>query len=805
MRVQALLVLGLLAMRSYGAEWRSLSIEPRDISLSGPGAAQRYVVTATDANGVDHDVTTMAVASSSRPDVAGVASRTISGKAGGQAEVRVRLGTLSAMTRVSVGKERADLSVAFSPDVISILTTKGCNSSNCHGAIAGKSGFKLSLFGYDIEADHKMILPRVRVDQPQESLFLRKPSFVVAHGGGKVLPAGSNEYQTVLTWLKQGARLDSTGPRIVRLEMYPQERTVMVNTPDLGVVVMARLSDGTTRDMTGEVRYETSDESIAKLGVAGLLKAGTPGLATILARAMGKAATTQVGVIGEASGGGSTAANNFIDDLVFGKLRRMNLRPSALSTDNEFLRRVYIDAIGRVPKVEERRKFLASPNRTALIDELLDHPEFVSYRTLKFEDWFRNTQLYSQGRPMGSFKYWVKDQVAVDRPYDLMVKDLLTSLGDTNRNPAGGFWFPATDFMLNKFDVKMITPTVTRLFLGVRMECAECHNHPLENFTQDDFYGLAAFFGKMRVKIGAGVYRRTWYLDDQAEVEHPATKKAVMPKLLGEPAPEIPAQIDRRQVLADWITSPNNPYFARATVNRIWHDFFGTGIVEPFDDMRSTNMPSNKELLDRLADHFVKHGFRMKPLFRAIFNSRTYQLSSVPAEGEQPEQLSRLLFARYYPRKLPAEVLLDSIAQVSGVAQKHGGHPAGTLAKDLEINDGPSYFMAVFGFPRRDVLSDRNESPTLAQALHLMNRGTLKDKLEPETNVIGTLLGRGAGDDEIITEIYERAYSRQPSAREMNLLREHFMAEQQAGRTRRRALENVLLVVLNSKEFQLNH
>jgi hypothetical protein len=406
---------------------------------------------------------------------------------------------------------------------------------------------------------------------------------------------------------------------------------------------------------------------------------------------------------------------------------------------------------------------------------------------------------------MGSFKDWLREQTAQDRPYDEMVRALLTSSGDNNRNPATNFWFPAIEFMINRFDVKQVTPTVSRLFLGVRMECAECHNHPLENFTQDDFYGLAAFFGRMQVKTGHGVFRRTIYLKDTGEVEHPVTKQPVRPKFLANATPDIPEKTDRRAILADWIVSPENPSFSRATVNRIWHEYFGVGIVEPFDDFRSTNPPTNRELLDRLARYFVDTGFRLKALTRVILNSRAYQLSSRAPDTATSEDLSRMLFARYFPRKLPAEVLIDAISQVTGVAHKFAGHPLGISAKDYYVPDSAPYFLATFGFSRRDVLSERNETPSLSQALHLLNGDTLREKIQADGNVIGDLLGRNASNTEVFSEIFERAYARLPSEAEAGMLGRHFAAQDAAGLEKRRILESILLVVLNSKEFQLNH
>ena len=771
-------------------------------------------MTAVDAAGREADVSRDCIVTSSNPEVVRVdaALARLVGVGQGRAEVQARCGSLSVKTDVRVGAGEREVAVSFATDIVSILTLKGCNGSGCHGSPAGQGGFKLSLFGYDIGADHDAIVAdrgrhRVDLKNPEQSLLLRKPTFQEAHGGGRLMETDSEEYETILSWLRQGAPFGSHGARLERLELYPSERVLVGSGAEQRMVAVGRLSDGSTRDMTREVRYFSADSGIAEIAPDGTLAAASRGLVTVTARAMGKVATSQIGVVEAVAGPDFPAhkTGNFIDDAVFAKLRQMNVRPSAPASDREFVRRVYLDSIGLLPEPHEVRSFLQDSDadkRSRLIERLLERPEHASHWTVRFEDWFRNCQLHSQGRSMGVFKDWVRDWLADDRPYDKFVRELLTSTGDTMLNPAANFWHPATDFMLKEFSVAKVTPTVSRLFLGVRMECAECHNHPLENYTQDDFYGLAAFFARLRVKHGYGAYRRTWYVDEEGEVEHPATKRQVPPKFLGGPAPDIPSGHDRRDVLAEWIVSPDNPYFARATVNRVWHQYFGTGIVEPYDDFRSTNQPSNPELLDGLAEFFVRNGYRLKPLHRAILNSRAYQLSS---RTDDPSPLRSALFGTYQPRRVPAEVLLDTLGQVTGVPHRFDGYPEGTSAKDIYVPDGPDYFLVTFGLPRRDILKDRAPEPTLSQALHLMNGETVRDKVEAEGNILGRLLGQDSADRQVVAALYERAYARRPSQTEQDRIARFIAAERAAGRGRRRAFENVLWAVLNSEEFQLNH
>jgi hypothetical protein len=796
------LILGCLVLAGAGSMCPAAQIQPHHIVLSGRGASQQLIATGK--------ACVLTSSNSAVVSVDRVKKIAIAGKPG-VAEIRANCSGEKARIRVEVRNQPViQLEPRFSPDVISVLTIKGCNNSGCHGSPAGQNGFKLSLFGYDVASDHEMIVSkhdgrRIDLKNPEQSLLLRKPLFEAPHGGGRLMTRDSEEYKTLVTWLRQGAKLESGAVELVSLQMYPGEAVLKGTDASQPAVVVGTLSDGTTRDMTREVRYSTSDESVARIEAGGVVKAGSPGIATILARGMGKVAAMRVGVTDSTAAEWSeTSANNFIDELVSARQRAMNVRPAPLSDDYEFLRRVYLDTIGRPPTPEETRAFAKNPDRAALIDSLLAQPDYAAFWTVKFEDWFRNNQVNSQGRGMGVFKEWIRDCLNEDRPYDRMVREILTSEGDTFLAPATAFWAPATDFMLKKFEVTKATPTVTRLFMGVRLECAECHNHPLENFTQDDFYGLSAFFARLRVKHGYGEYRRTWYLEDEGEIEHPVTKKPVAPKFLGGETLPAGGVEDRRAALAKWITSPDNAYFTRATVNRIWHDYFQTGIVEPFDDLRLSNPPTNPELLDRLARYFADSGFRLKALHRLILNSRTYQLSSRPAEGSKnPEQLERLLFARYQPRKLPAEVLLDAISLVSGVSHTFTNHPKGTRAMDVFQPDQPDYFLATFGFPRRDILCERQASPTLGQALHLMNGKTIQAKVEDSNNILAAW--EKLADTEIAQALYERAFARQPNELEIGHIVNHLSSEKTAGRTRRKALEGLLWATLVSKEFQVNH
>lgn len=782
----------------------SVSIQPTGIRLQRPGETQRFLVL----GGTDCKVF------STDPAVVAVEAGLLVALSAGHVRIEAHCADGAATAQVEVGLAAAGLGVGFESDLLSIFTTKGCNSSACHGSLAGQNGFKLSLYGDAPRQDYEMIVAghggrRLDRTSPAESLLLAKPAFRVAHGGGQLLTAESDEYRTILEWIRQGAPYGAIGPRLERLELIPGERVLAEAAPPQPLVVMGRLSDGTTRDMTDEVRFAVDDEAVVSLDEGAAAPRGR-GLTKITARAMGKTATAQLIVIDRPADAAypEVAPANFIDEHVFRKLRAVNVAPFPASGDRTFLRRVYLDAVGVLPAPDQVRRFLESADsgkRARLIDELLASEQHATHWLVKFEDWFRNSQYYSQGRTNGAFKRWLHQSIREDWPYDETVRQMLTAVGDTTVRPAGNFWHPAIDFMLKTFEVEKAVPTITRLFLGRRLECAQCHNHPLENLTQDDFYGLAAFLARTRVKHGYGQYRRIWYNDRVGEIEHPITKQVVPPQFLGGDRPDIPVGADRREVLADWITRAQQLQFARATVNRVWYEYFGRGIVEPFDDFRSTNRPTHPELLDALARFFVDSGFRFQALHRLILNSQTYQRAAHAPErpgGEHP--LEDTLFARYVPRKLPAEVLLDAIAQVTGVPEEFKNYPPGTSPKELVASIGATHFLTTFGQPRRDIMAARSNAPSLAQALLMMNGDVLAGRASAEDFVVDQLLAEGLGDRDIVRRLYIRALARSPEPGEQQALEAYLAAEASAGRSRRAGLANLLWALLNTKEFQMN-
>lgn len=514
-------MIGLLALVSAAGAGAGVRIEPGEISLPGPGASQHVLAAVSGAQDIEADGGAGCVWSGGPSTVVNVSNAVITAVGAGRARVVVRCGGLTAEASVTVGSSAAALEASFGRDIVSILTQKGCNSSSCHGSPAGQNGFKLSLYASDPAADHKMIVEghggrRVNRTDPESSLLLKKPLFAVPHGGGHLLTKQSDEYVTVLKWLSQGAVFNAGGPRMTRLELFPRERILVGAGVKQPLVAIGRLSDGTTRDMTGEVRFSVADEAVVSGVAGGAVTARSRGLTVVTARAMGQTATAQFIVIDRAADASYTAVApaNLIDEAIFAKLRQVNIAPFPVSDDRTFARRVYLDAVGILPLPAQVEAFAADARpdkRARLIDELLSSDNYASHWLVKFEDWFRNSQYYSQGRTNASYKRWLRELISEDRPYDAAVREMLTATGDTTVRPAGNFWHPSIDFMLKTFDVAKATPTVTRLFLGQRIECAECHNHPLENLTQDDYYGMAAFLGQVRVKHGYGQYRRVWF------------------------------------------------------------------------------------------------------------------------------------------------------------------------------------------------------------------------------------------------------------------------------------------------------
>jgi hypothetical protein len=715
---------------------------------------------------------------------------------------------------------------SFARDIGRILTRRGCNATDCHGSVKGKKGFKLSLNALYPREDYTWIVeggvfqvltteqprprkPRINRQKPEESLLLLKATAAVRHGGGERIAPGSPDYREIVDWIKKGAPYGEEAARAIRLEIEPRY-LVLEGKGAQQLLVTALYADGRRDDVTDQVLYESNNKEIARVSSEGRVEAVRTGETAILVRAAGQFATAGVAVITpSAVDYPLVRGRNFIDDYVFAKRRRLRIVPAPLSRDEEFLRRVCLDLTGTLPPPERVRAFVADRDpdkRDKLIDALLDSPQFVDFWTYRFADLFRvNHTSLQKIKRTHLYLEWVRLSIAGNKPYDQMARERIAAQGyggPTSHVYRVGDFIAPQEIMAEEM----------RVFAGVRLECAQCHNHPFEAWSQDQFWGLAAFFGQMTV---AGTDSDGLLIDfpagevgrkGPAGLTHPRTKRPVKPAFLdgSEPAGGDPA--DLRMSLARWMTAPDNPYFARAAVNRVWGWFFGRGIVDPVDDFRTTNPPTHPELLDELARRFRQQNYDLKALIRTIVQSRTYQLSGDTNPTNRADEVN---YSHARPRPLDAVVLLDAISHVTGTEEQFawhafvGGGPTapGTRAIDLVPEIAPCRFLDAYGRPNRQALPEKNSQPNLAQALHMLAGSTYTDKIARKGGRVDRLVARGASDREAVEELYLAALCRLPTERERAEL-EALIRRQP---TRREALESLAWALISAREFAYNH
>ncbi len=699
--------------------------------------------------------------------------------------------------------------LSFVKDIVPIFTKSGCANSNCHGSIRGQAGFKLSLFGYEPDLDYDAIVKaqdgrRINRADPAKSLILMKPTFSTPHGGGERFKVGSLEYEAILDWLKDGATYDSAGsPRLKTIRVTPEEVTLVGLKSKQQLSVSGTYTDGSTEDLTRKVQYSANDESVLDVSPNGEISAKRAGETAIMVRTLGRAVAARIAVIETPpmKDYPEVPRNNFIDDLVFSKLKRVNVVPSQLSSDREFLRRIYLDTIGLLPTLDDSARFLSSNDpqkRARLIDELMDRPEFAEVWATRFSDLLR-VGLYDQRSKGGRLMYsWLRKAMMEDKPYNQVATELITASGNLYFNPASNFYY-ITEFS----EPDNIATNVSQVFLGVRLECSRCHNHPWEKWTQEDFWGFAAFFGRMGVKDTYENDESEITLKPAGEVVSPKTKKRVEAKYLDGPTETEGLDEDIRIKLAKWITAPENPWFARAIVNRVFKHYMGRGIVEPLDDFRVTNPPTNEALLDALAKDFVAHGYHLKHTIRMILNSRAYQLSSVPNETNRADTLN---YSRYYVRRLLAEELIDSMAEVTGITEKFPGYMAGTRAMTIP-QGAPTYFLQTFGrLKAREVICERDNSSDVAQAMHLISGQTIQNQITGKDGTLDRWLAdKSLTDEEIARRLFMATLVHPPADRETAQVIAAIQSGGGSAVARRQAFEDVLWTIFNSKAFIFNH
>jgi WD40 repeat protein len=819
----------------------SLTAEPQEITLSGDAPRHGVLVTAKTGDGFEIDATRDVKFSTSRAAPFKVT------RAGEVYALRPGHGILTASFKgkrvqipvkvQSAAQPDSDPALAPAPisfvrDVLPALSRAGCNAGGCHAKPEGQNGFRLSVFSYDPASDYAEIVKEARGRRifpaaPDESLIIKKPTTALPHEGGLRFERGSETHQLLARWLREGMPYSLTNePVLQRIIAFPKERRYHKGASQQ-LLVQAQYSDGSVRDVTRLAKFDSNDKEIASADEHGLITVGTlTGQGVIVARYMGFVADSHVLVPADRllpeTQYASLPKHNFIDELAYAHFQELGLFPSELCADAEFLRRAYLDSVGVLPTSDEVREFLSlcgeegkrtqndqSPSafaatgaqhaRRALIARLLDRPEYADYWANKWADLLRPNPDRVGVKSVFVLDQWLRESFRANKPYDQFVREILLAEGSNHRDG------PAVIYR-DRREPADLTTMFSQLFLGARLECAKCHHHPNEKWSQDDFYQFAAFFGPVKRK-GAGLSppisagTETFYFAPGRQVKHPVTGLIMSPRPPDGTLAELSEDLDPRRALADWLMAPDNPFFARAAVNRIWAVFFGRGLVEPVDDFRISNPCVNPPLLAALAEDFVKHDYDLKHLIRTIMESRLYQLSSTPNEFNLADTRN---FSRSYRRRLPAEVLLDAVNDATGVPDRFAAMPIGSRATQAWSYKVGSQFMDAFGRPNpsSDCPCERDTQMSVVQSLHLMNSKSLQSKLSNKAGRARRLAESNKSPDEIVTELYLATLSRPPTDEELSVATAAFTASEAS---RQSATEDVFWALLNSAEFVFNH
>lgn len=772
-----------------------LQVSPNPVQLSSASRRQQILVTAIR-DGREIDVTREAALELASEDIARLSGSVLSAIQDGSTDVVISFESKTLRVPVVVEGASSIHPVHFVNDVVPLFSKLGCNSGGCHGKASGQNGFKLSVFGFDAQADFASLSResrgrRIFTGDPENSLLILKAIGVTAHGGGRRCQPGSPDHQLLSNWIRQGMPWgDDSAPTVASVRVEPADR-VLGRSADQQLLVTAVYSDGSTRDVTDAASYSTNSPVVADVEPGGLVHTGTvPGPAAITVNYMGQVAAARILVPQEVPAGTfPESPGNPIDRMVWRELRRLGILPSELSDDATFLRRTSLRVQGRLPTPDEVTAFLAddSPDkRSRTIDALLDGEEFADFQTLKWADILLVDRKLLGERGAYEFHQWLRKQIAADVPYDQWVRELLTATGVSGK-------YGPVNFYRAMRTPDELTRGVSQAFLGVRMDCAQCHHHPFEKWGQEDFYGMSGFFnGLQRKKLSPT--RDLIFHAGFRPTKMPQTDNVVVTRPPGGSPIDITAA-DPRVQLADWMTAPENPMFARLVANRLWKQFLGRGLVEPVDDLRSTNPASNEPLLDYLTHQVIDSGFNLKAVMRLILNSQTYQLASRSNVSNQRDEQN---FSHYLEERLPAEVLLDAICDVTSSPEKFPGMPGGTRAIQVWDNRFPSYFLDTFGRSSRQSPCECGKSgaPTMSQALHLMNAPEIAAKLSSSHGRISKLMATNKSTDEILNEFSLAAWGRLPNARERDAAAKIFSQSD-----RRQAAEDLMWAMLNSYDF----
>jgi len=796
------LLCGLLTMLPPGGpEPVKIEVFPTQVSLTHARDRQGLVVQAIFADGSGLDVTD-ASNFNLDPPIASIKNGFLAPLADGKANLTVIYRSRAVKIPVQVSDAQKVLPLSFRNDVMAVISRAGCNTGKCHGAASGKDGFRLSLFGYDPEGDYFRITRemggrRLNLASPENCLLLNKSTGRVPHTGGMRVEPDSESYKILTTWLDQSAPTDPAESRVlVGIDVYPKEAVFAKPGFKHRLVVRARYSDGTDLDVTRFSVFVGNNESAAKVGESGLLTATGPGEAFIMARfdkfTEGSAIIVRSGKPFEKSVDPKAGE---IDNLVLAKLDKLHIRPSGLCDDETFLRRAYIDLIGLLPSETEYDSFMADQSvdkREKLVDKLISRPDFGDLWAMKWAELFqiRTTNGISD-KALKSYDGWLRSRISKGESIDSIVRELIPAVG-------GSFDNPPVNYFQTETSPQILAENVAQVFLGTRIQCAQCHNHPFDRWTMDDYYGFAAFFSRVGYKGAMDPRELTIFNTSEGGISHPVTSKSVKPKFLGGDEAKIPPGTDYRNVLSTWLTTPDNPAFARNFGNIVWAHFFGIGIVEPVDDSRVSNPPSNPQLLDLLARKAVEYRFDVKRLAREICLSKTYQRQT---SRNETNLLDNRNFSRQTARRMRAEILLDCINQVTGTTDSYRGLPEGGRAIRIPDGAAQNYFLSTFGRSERETACTCNvkNSPTLSQALHLLNGETTGGKISSGT-VVPKLVQQLGDPNAVATALYLRCLGRRPSRSESEKIK---AALAQSGDPQI-GLEDLFWALLNTNEFLFN-
>jgi len=801
-----LLFSGVSAAKSRKVKLVEVKVFPETILLQGVREEAQVVVTGHYTDGTVRDLTHSAEFSTSNAKVAVVQGSVILPKHDGQAMVQVEVSGKKSFVMVTVTNQEKPQPVSFLYGTLAALSKNNCNAGACHGSPSGKAGFRLSLRAFDSTLDELTLIRedfgrRTNPLDAENSLLLLKPLMKVAHGGGRQIRTTDPAYQVVRDWISEGCQMDEPGAaRPVSIEVYPKSGRILRKPAyDQQLSVWAHYSDGSVRDITKLAVYSSSDVEVADVDRAGLIKGERRGEVAVIVRYLEFIESCFITFVEDIEGfeWNNPPVHNFVDTLVDEKLQQLQYLASDLCTDEEFIRRLYLDVIGILPALEEVQNFASdeSPNKRAeLVDALLERPEYAKFWALKWGDLLRLTSGQVTAEGVHKYYRWVERSFAENKPYDQFATELLTASGSTFSNPAGNFYRTAKD-------MNDCVETISQVFMGARLQCAKCHNHPFERWTQDNYYGMGAFFNRIQRKNTKRPNELFIWVTNTGDVTQPRTGEKMKPWAPGLGDLENPDEYDPRNDFAQWLTKEDNPFFAKIEVNRIWSHVFGRGIVDPPDDFRDTNPPSNAALLDRLASEFVESGYDRKAILATMLKSRTYQTSYQPNEYNEDDVK---YFSHYQPRLLSAEQLLDAICHVTEIPETFSGLPAGTKATHLPAPDLVSNeFLKIFGQPERQTVCacERTSESNLSMAIQFFNGPLVYGKLRDEKNSFRRMIEAGVDNREIVRGLYQRAVCRLPSETELQASLDHLASKE----NRVEALEDICWAILNTNEFLFQH